>query len=103
MVAADLFRSSAVFLTQMHPKQTEGSDVKVGVSLDQMYAQRFGQATPMPSMQFCIESLDQAGGCTYNYSCVYIDAISWVSAADKQKIFEGNVRRVFPRFKLAGA
>jgi hypothetical protein len=44
-----------------------------------MYAKRFGQASPMPSMQFCIENLDQAGGCTYNYSCVYIDAISWAS------------------------
>ena len=33
----------------------------------------------MPSMQFCIESLDQAGGCTYNYSCAYTDSISWAS------------------------
>ena len=33
----------------------------------------------MPSMQFCIENLDQAGGCTYNYSCVYTDSISWAS------------------------
>ena len=30
-------------------------------------------------MQFCIENLDQAGGCTYNYSCVYTDSISWAS------------------------
>ena len=28
-------------------------------------------------MQFCIEDLDQAGGCTYNYSCAYTDSISW--------------------------
>ena len=33
----------------------------------------------MPSMQFCIENLDQAGGCTYNYSCAYTDTISWAS------------------------
>ncbi len=33
----------------------------------------------MPSMQFCIENLDQAGGCTYNYSCAYTDSISWSS------------------------
>jgi hypothetical protein len=50
-----------------------------GTSLDQIYVQRFGQATPMPSMQFCIENLDQAGGCTYNYSCAYTDTISWAS------------------------
>ena len=30
-------------------------------------------------MQFCIENLDQAGGCTYNYSCAYTDTISWAS------------------------
>jgi hypothetical protein len=78
-IGGDHFRSSAVFLTQSHPKQTQGSDIWAGTSLDQMYAKRFGQTSPMPSMQFCIENLDQAGGCTYNYSCVYIDAISWAS------------------------
>src|SRR6187455_1959113 len=78
-IGGDHFRSSAVFLTQSHPKQTQGSDIWAGTSLDQMYAKKFGQASPFPSMQFCIENLDQAGGCTYNYSCVYIDAISWAS------------------------
>ena len=78
-IGGDHFRSSAVFLTQSHPKQTNGSDLFAGTSLDQLYAQRFGQATPMPSMQFCIENLDQAGGCTYNYSCAYTDTISWAS------------------------
>jgi len=81
-IGGDHFRSSAVFLTQSHPKQTQGSDIWAGTSLDQMYAQRIGKASPMPSMQFCIENLDQAGGCTYNYSCVYIDAISWASPND---------------------
>jgi hypothetical protein len=81
-IGGDHFRSSAVFLTQSHPKQTQGSDIWAGTSLDQMYAKRFGQSSPMPSMQFCIENLDQAGGCTYNYSCVYIDAISWASPND---------------------
>src|SRR5215213_2497662 len=78
-IGGDHFRSSAVFLTQSHPKQTQGSDIFAGTSFDQLYAQHFGQATPMPSMQFCIESLDQAGGCTYNYSCAYTDSISWAS------------------------
>jgi hypothetical protein len=52
------------------------------VSLDQMYAQKFGQETPIPSMQLCIEAVDQAGGCSYGYSCVYTDTISW---ADKNQ------------------
>jgi hypothetical protein len=76
-IGGDHVRSSAVFLTQAHPKQTQGGDVLAGVSLDQLYAQRFGQATPIPSMQLCIENVDQSGGCGYGYSCVYTDAISW--------------------------
>jgi hypothetical protein len=78
-IGGDHFRSSTVFLTQSHPKQTQGSDLYAGTSLDQLYAQRFGQDTPMPSMQFSIETVDQAGGCTYNYACAYMDAISWAS------------------------
>ena len=78
-IGGDHFRSSAVFLTQMHPKQTQSSDVRVGTSLDQYYAQKYGQDTPIPSMQFCIENVDAAGGCSYGYSCVYTDTISWAS------------------------
>jgi hypothetical protein len=79
-IGGDHFRSSAVFLTQAHPRQTESSDVRAGVSLDQIYAQKYGQDTPIPSMQLCIENVDQAGGCAYGYSCVYTDMISWSDA-----------------------
>ena len=78
-VGGDHFRCSSVFLTQAHPKQTEGSDFYSGISFDQLYANKFGQDTPLPSMQLCIESVDQAGGCQYGYSCVYLDSISWAS------------------------
>jgi hypothetical protein len=81
-IGGDHFRSSAVFLTQAHPRQTEGSDVLVGTSLDQLYAQRFGQDTPIPSMQLCIENINQSGGCAYGYTCVYTDSISWASATE---------------------
>jgi hypothetical protein len=81
-IGADHFRSAAVFLTQAKPKQTQGSDVYAGTSLDQIFASRFGQDTPIPSMQLCIENVDQAGGCSYNYSCVYTDTISWASPTE---------------------
>ena len=68
-----------MFLTQSHPHQTQGSDVYAGTSLDQIYAKAFGQDTPIPSMQLCIESIDQSGGCFYGYSCAYTDSISWAS------------------------
>ncbi|MCZ6916926.1 MAG: DUF1552 domain-containing protein [Gemmatimonadetes bacterium] len=81
-IGGDHFRSSATFLTQAHPKQTEGSDVLVGTSMDQLYAQRFGQDTPIPSMQLCIENINQSGGCAYGYTCVYTDSISWASPTE---------------------
>ncbi len=81
-IGGDHFRSSATFLTQAHPKQTEGSDIFVGTSMDQMYARRFGQDTPIPSMQLCIENVDQSGGCAYGYACVYTDTISWASPTE---------------------
>ena len=36
----------------------------------------------MPSLQLCIENLDQAGGCDYNYGCAYTDTISWASPSE---------------------
>jgi hypothetical protein len=79
-IGGDHARSSAVFLTQAHPKQTNGGDVQAGISIDQLYARTLLQETPIPSMQLCIEPVDQAGGCGFGYSCVYADSISWASA-----------------------
>jgi uncharacterized protein DUF1552 len=101
-IGGDHFRSSAVFLTQSHPKQTEGNDVHAGTSLDQLYAQKFGQDTPIPSMQLSIENVDQAGGCTYGYSCIYTDTISW-AAPDKPLPMVRDPRVVFDQLFGVGA
>jgi Protein of unknown function (DUF1552) len=81
-VGGDHFRSSATYLTQAHPKQTEGSDIHAGMSIDQIYAKEYGQDTAIPSMQLCIEPVDQGGGCAYGYACVYMDTISWASPTE---------------------
>ena len=78
-VGADHFRSAAVFLTAAHPKQTVGSDVYCGTSLDQMYAQEYGQDTPVPSIQLTTENADAFGNCGWMYSCWYMNTISWSS------------------------
>ena len=101
-IGGDHFRSSAVFLTQAHPRQTQGSDVRAGTSLDQHYAQRFGQETPIPSMQLCIEAVDQAGGCSYGYSCVYTDTISW-AGPDRPMPMIRNPRLAFDQLFGVGA
>lgn len=81
-VGGDHFRSSAAFLTAGHARMTEGADIELATSIDQLYAQRFGQDTPLPSIQLSIESTDGAGACDYGYSCVYSDTISWASPTD---------------------
>lgn len=101
-IGGDHFRSSATFLTQMHPKQTQGSDVFVGTSLDQFYAQRVGHETAIPSMQLAIENVDQAGGCAYGYACVYTDTISW-AAPDKPLPMIRDPRAAFDQLFGVGA
>jgi hypothetical protein len=81
-VGADHFRSSAVFLTASRAKQTMGSDIYCGTSVDQVYAQKFGQDTPLPSIQLQVENEDSTGACFYNYSCVYMNTISWASPTE---------------------
>jgi hypothetical protein len=101
-VGGDHFRSSATFLTQMHPKQTQGSDILAGTSLDQFYAQRVSQDTPVPSMQLAIENVDQSGGCAYGYACVYTDTISW-AAPDKPLPMIRDPRAAFDQLFGVGA
>ncbi len=100
-VGGDHFRSSAVMYTHAHPKLTEGSDVQVGTSMDQLYAQRHGQDTPIPSMQLTIEPVDQSGGCAYGYACVYTDTISW-AAPDRPLPMVRDPRMVFEQLFGSG-
>jgi hypothetical protein len=100
-VGGDHFRSSAVMYTHAHPKLTEGSDVKVGISMDQVYVQKFGQDTPISSMQLSIEPVDQSGGCAYGYACVYTDTISW-AAEDRPLPMVRDPRMVFEQLFGSG-
>ena len=78
-IGGDHDRTTAVFLTQAHPKQTQGSDVYLGTSLDQLHARRFGQDTALPSLELTTESIDRGGGCAYNYHCAYTTSVAWAS------------------------
>ena len=48
-----------------------------------------------------VRGIDPETGYYYDDTKRYIDAVDWLSAEDKHKIFEGNVSKVFPRFKAA--
>src|SRR5438552_1219747 len=49
----------------------------------------------------CIENLDQAGGCYYNYACAYTDTISWASPSEPLPMIR-NPRAAFDLLFGAG-
>jgi hypothetical protein len=100
-IGGDHDRSTAVFLTQAHPKQTQGSDIYLGTSLDQIHAQRFGQDTALPSLELCIEGIDRGGGCAYNYHCAYTTSLAWASPSQPLPAIR-EPRAVFERLFGAG-
>ena len=100
---ADHTRSSAAFLTCAHARMTEGADIYNATSADQIYAQAFGQETPLPSIQLCIEDVGSlTGACGYGYSCVYANTISWSSATTPLPM-ERDPRVAFERLFGDGA
>jgi hypothetical protein len=100
-IGGDHDRSTAVFLTQAHPKQTQGSDMYLGVSLDQLHAKRFGQDTVLPSLELCVEEIDRGGGCAYNYHCAYTTSLAWSSPNQPLPAIR-EPRAVFERLFGAG-
>lgn len=100
-IGGDHDRSTAVFLTQAHPKQTQGSDLYLGTSLDQLHARRFGRDTALPSLELCTESIDRGGGCAYNYHCAYTTSLAWASP-DQPLPAIREPRAVFERLFGAG-
>ena len=99
-VGGDHDRSTAVFLTQSHPKQTQ-VDTFAGISLDQVHAQRFGQDTVLPSLELSTERMDAGGGCGYNYHCAYRTVLSW-AAPDQPLAAIREPRMVFDQLFGAG-
>lgn len=70
---------TAGFLTCRHVVKTEGSNIKNGISMDQVAAAQIGGATRIPSMQMGIDGGSSAGDCDSGYSCAYARNISWAS------------------------
>ncbi len=100
-IGGDHDRSTAVFLTQAHPKQTQGSDIYLGTSLDQVHARRYGRDTALPSLELCIEGIDRGGGCAYNYHCAYTTSLAWASPNQPLPAIR-EPRAVFERLFGAG-
>jgi hypothetical protein len=67
------------FLTCHHVKKSE-SEIENAISMDQVYAQALGDATPVSSLQLGIEGGNGVGNCDSGYSCAYTRNISWADA-----------------------
>jgi hypothetical protein len=87
----DHARASATFLTAVHPKKTAGADIRVGVSVDQVAAEKLGRATRFRSLALGIEGGRRAGRCDSGYSCAYVSNLSWRSPSTP------NAKEVVPR------
>src|SRR5262245_6149769 len=73
----DHSRASAAFLTGVHPKKTDGPDMRAGTSIDQIVANELGNATQLPSLEMGLDSKEIVGSCDPGYACAYGRTISW--------------------------
>ena len=76
--------------------KTAGSDISVGISVDQVAAQKIGNATRLASLELGCEDGHLAGNCDSGYACAYVNSISWRSATVPNPP-EVNPRSVFER------
>ena len=99
----DHTRSPAVFLNGVHPKRTDGADIRAGVTIDQIAAQKIGQETPLPSLELATEDYSGlVGSCDVGFSCAYMNTISWRTPTTPLPM-EINPRVVFDRLFGDGA
>ncbi len=89
-------RASAVWLNGVHPKHTEGADVRAGVTADQIAAAELGKETPLPSLELAIDLDFLVGNCENGYSCAYMNTVSWRTPTTPLPM-ENNPRVVFER------
>jgi hypothetical protein len=94
-------RGSATFLTGQRAKKTAGSDIRVGVSVDQLAAMAAKDLTRFPSLELTTSGVRKSGKCDSGYSCAYQFNISWRSATQPMTP-ESNPRAVFERLFGAG-
>jgi len=94
--AGDHARASASFLTGCQARKTDGADIRVGVSVDQVAAQRIGRQTRLPSLELGCDRGQQTGNCDSGYSCAYSFNISWRTPSSPMPP-EVDPRQVFER------
>lgn len=73
----DHARASATFLTGCQVKKTAGSNIRNGISVDQLAARHIGHQTKLASIELSTVRARMSGACDSGYSCIYQNNISW--------------------------
>ncbi|MGK0190266.1 MAG: hypothetical protein ACI9R3_006089, partial [Verrucomicrobiales bacterium] len=89
-------RANAAFLTGCHPRKTAGSDIRAGVSVDQIAAAALRTQTRLSSLELGCDHVRSAGRCDSGYACTYQYNISWKTETTPMPA-EVNPRLVFER------
>jgi Protein of unknown function (DUF1552) len=100
---AEHTRAGAVWLNGVHPKLTEGADVRAGKTADQIAAEQICKDTALTSLELALEPNYMVGNCNDGYSCVYMNTFVWKTATMPLPM-ENNPRVVFERlFGMGGS
>ncbi len=99
--AGDHARGVASFLTSARARKTAGSDIHLGISVDQVAAQAAQTLTRLSSLELSAEGVRKSGNCDSGYSCAYQFNLSWRSE-DQPMTPESNPRAVFERLFGSG-
>ena len=81
------------FLTGVTPARTE-SNLRAGVSVDQLIARETARHTQLGSLELALDSRDVSGSCDVGFSCTYTSNISWRNETTPL-LGENNPRAVF--------
>src|SRR5215831_16995442 len=69
----------AALLSGARPRRNAVSPY-LGVTIDQLIANKFGHDTILSSIQLGVEDTTNFGNCNWGYSCAYTNSISWTDA-----------------------
>ncbi len=92
----DHVRAAATFLTGVHPKKTDGPDIRGGTSMDQIAARVLGRETVLTSLELAIDPNELIGACEAGWSCAYANTLSWRDPTNPLPM-ENQPRAVFER------
>ena len=93
--AGDHARGNGTFLTGVRLNKS-ATNVRAGISIDQVLAQKIGHLTRFPSLQLACDTGRKAGACDSGYSCAYQYNLSWSSPTTPMPA-ESNPRLAFER------